>query len=201
MAHGLRFANKASRIFCVDRRRGNHNHQIVGLSRLPRASNRDLRTIRRTNREGIGHGGIAACRPSKASRNRRPSGRPIKSWLTSRCSRPQSSSGALPRLASGQASAVPTETSSIQRRTASSKRRQSVGMVEIRQVWERENQSPPGRKVRCSQILPPRKSFAEASFRRADAFGDALNRQSIIAALRMHTIVACAGFSLRLRIR
>jgi hypothetical protein len=37
----------------------------------PHASNGDWRTIRRTNREGIGHRGIAACHPSKASRNRR----------------------------------------------------------------------------------------------------------------------------------
>jgi hypothetical protein len=37
----------------------------------PRAPNGDLRTIRRTNREGIDHGGIAACRFPNASRDRR----------------------------------------------------------------------------------------------------------------------------------
>jgi hypothetical protein len=50
---------------------------------LPHASNGDLRTVRRTNREGIGHGGIAACRPSKGSRDRRRR-TAIKSWLTAR---------------------------------------------------------------------------------------------------------------------
>jgi hypothetical protein len=38
-----------------------HPYQIVGLLRLPHASNEDWRTIRRTNREGIGHWRIASC--------------------------------------------------------------------------------------------------------------------------------------------
>jgi hypothetical protein len=54
-----------------------------------------------------------------------------------------------------------------------------------------------------TEALPARASGGPGSLQKAGAFEVDLPQrlQSIIAALRMHTMVACAGFSLRLRIR
>ena len=63
-------ANKASSNLSLPRGARKHHHQIVGPLAPRHASNRDWRTIRRTNGEGIGDRQIAARRASKASRNR-----------------------------------------------------------------------------------------------------------------------------------
>jgi hypothetical protein len=69
-----------------------YRHQIVGLASLLRASNRDRRTIRRTNGEGIGDCPNRRAPRFKGKPQSLLSRGPIKSWLTPRCGR-RSSSG------------------------------------------------------------------------------------------------------------
>jgi hypothetical protein len=106
-----------------------HYHQIVGLLGLRHASNRDSRTIRRTNGEGIGD-----CPNRRAARFKgkpqSPLSRgPIRSWLTRRSRRRSPSGperGSCEQIGAARlwpSVAVPTRTSAMEAETASSKTR------------------------------------------------------------------------------
>jgi hypothetical protein len=104
-----------------------HHHQIAGLLSLPLASNRDSRTIRRTNGEGIGDWPNRRAPPFKGKPQSPLSRGPIRSWLTRRSRRRSPSGperGSCEQIGAARlwpSVAVPTRTSAMEAETASSK--------------------------------------------------------------------------------
>jgi hypothetical protein len=162
MAHGLRFANKASRIFCVHRRRENiiTKSSDCRVSRVPQTGTCGPSVGQTVKESAMAESPRVALQRQAAIAGLGQAHQVLVNGLRS----PTIIKRAPLRLAL--AKRCSTDRNLRYKSGGGFLQTRLLGMVEIRQVWERRSK-PSRTKVRCSQILPPRRCLPNKSPRPA----------------------------------